>query len=59
MTFITKFQAEQFLREYYISNYVLAKEQETFEEVLEILEGTLDLVDANVVYAYHVFKGNV
>jgi hypothetical protein len=58
MTFITKAQAEQFLREYYADNGY-AEDGETFEEVVEGLGDMLDCVTPNVVYAYHVFVGNV
>jgi hypothetical protein len=56
MAFITKQEAEDFLREYHNDNYVLAGEEETFEEVLDSIEDNLDMLTPNVVYAFHVFK---
>lgn len=57
MAFITRDQALAYLREYYNDNY--ADDEETFEDVVEGLGDMLDLVTPNVVYAYHVYMGNV
>jgi len=56
MAFITKQQAEDYLREYHNDNYVLAGETESFEEVLDSIEDNLDCLSPNMVYAFHVFK---
>ena len=55
MSFITKQQAQDYLREYYNDNYVLAGETETFEEVVESIGDTLDMLSPEMVYAYHIY----
>lgn len=63
MAFITKPQAEQYLREYYEDNYGTYDEDastyvfdESFEDVVEALEDQLDLVSPELAYAWHVFN---
>lgn len=57
MSFITREQAEAYLREYYNDNY--ADDEETFEEIVAMLGDQLDMVVPEIVYAYHVYMGNV
>jgi hypothetical protein len=51
MAFLTKTEAEAYLREYYEDNY----DDETFEEFLSILEDQLDMVSPEMVYAFQIY----
>jgi hypothetical protein len=55
MAFITKEQATEFLTQHHAECY----EEDTFEEMIDSIADNLDQVTPNIVYAYHVFVGNV
>lgn len=53
MAFISKQQAETYLLKLYELDY--CEDYETFQEFIEGLGDTLDMVGPNTVYAYHVY----
>lgn len=57
MAFITKEQAEQFLTTLYNDGW--ADTFDSFEEFVENIESCSDEYTPDVVYAYHVYMGNV